>query len=99
MFLLGLVVDRAGRNGKKREGVGRNVKKCVGVGKNRKKREGMGLNGKSRKVIKNGKEQKRVGRRWKEWVGMVISGLDRVIVCLGRLKVNSLPTVNLTHQF
>ena len=56
MFLLGLVVDRSGRNGKKREGVGRNVKKCVGVGKNRKKREGMGLNGKSRKVIKNGKE-------------------------------------------
>ena len=79
--------------------MGRNVRKCKGVGSNRKKREVMGLNGKSRKVIKNGKERKRVGRRWKEWVGMVISGLDRVIVCLGRLKVNSLPTVNLTHQF
>ena len=32
IFLLGMVVDRAGRNGKKREGVGRNVKKCEGVG-------------------------------------------------------------------
>ena len=59
----------------------------------------MGLNGKSRKDRKNGKEQKGVGRRWKEWVAMVKSGLEPVIVCLGRLKVNSLQTVNLNTTF